>query len=478
MAPPVVIIAAAFSALVAAGAVAQTTATASAPAAPVAAAPAAAPAFITQNVAWTDVTPQVAGALPYNPISAGAILPAAALAAYPDMPSTTGGLAWPDSNEQKGVINLPALLSSPLVANALALVNKTVDQTFLAIPQSLRVDNSGKTQYAMGDLGVAAANCWWPSSNCVSPTQTNFAYLKPDVASCPGANVLGLNYDDGPSTTVQNNGTSTQDLAAQLASMNQKATFFATGSNSYMNPQALKDLYNAGHEIAVHSWSHAPMTSLTTEQIVAEIKYTEAIIYAIIGRRPRYFRAPYGDIDNRVRAIAGALGYESVLWGHDKDTGDSDGGTLASVVTAFTSWNLPNQPGFIDLEHSLNIQSNDYAIAALKAAQTAQAAGTWTLTMMPVGQCQGKTSYVDLTGAALPNLPAASTPAAAAQTTSLGAAVPTPVVAGSTVGSKPASPTPSGSAQDIPHSAAGSQACAGAGAVGALAVLAAVSHLL
>ncbi|KAI8586883.1 hypothetical protein BDZ88DRAFT_399290 [Geranomyces variabilis] len=187
--------------------------------------------------------------------------------------------------------------------------------------------------------------------------------------------------------------------------MNQNATFFVTGASSYYNPQVLKDLYTAGHEVAVHSWSHAAMTSLTNQEIVAEIKYTEALIYSVIGRKPRYFRAPYGDIDDRVRAIAGVLGYESVLWGQDKDSGDSEGSpTEASVVAQFTKWNVP-QPGFIDLEHSLSADSNTWAIAALKYVQAQKAAGTFALTLMPVGQCRGKSAYVDLTGAALPNPP-------------------------------------------------------------------------
>ncbi|KAJ3176152.1 chitin deacetylase [Geranomyces variabilis] len=313
--------------------------------------------------------------------------------------------SWPDPDEQKGVINLPALLGAPLVTNALALVTKTVSPAILAYPLSLRVDTNGKTQYSSD--AAAVTNCYWPSGNphCTTPAQV-LPYLQPDVASCIQPNVLGLNYDDGPSSTVQNGGNaSTQDLAVQLATMNQNATFFVTGASTYYNPQVLKDLYTAGHEISVHSWSHAPMTSLTNQEIVAEIKYTEALIYSIIGRKPRYFRAPYGDVDDRVRAIAGALGYENVLWGQDKDSGDSEGApTEAAVVAQFTSWNKP-QPGFIDLEHSLDVNSNTWAIAVLKYFQAQKAAGTMALTLMPVGQCQGKSAYVDLTGAALPNPP-------------------------------------------------------------------------
>ncbi|KAJ3146391.1 chitin deacetylase [Geranomyces variabilis] len=370
------------------------------PAAPAAADPAVPGARITVNAPWGNLQPQVAGQFPYDPISTGAMQPASVLSAYPDMPTS-----WPDPDEAKGVINLPALLNAPLVANALALVTKTVAPAILAYPLSLRTNNLGGVQYSSD--AAAAANCYWPSGSphCTTPSQ-NLPYLQPDVSSCIQPNVLGLNYDDGPSSSAQMGGNaSTQDLAAQLAAMNQNATFFVTGASSYYNPQVLKDLYTAGHEVAVHTWSHAALTSLTNQEIVAEIKYTEALIYSIIGRKPRYFRAPYGDIDDRVRAIAGALGYESVLWGQDKDSGDSEGTpTEASVVAQFTKWNVP-QAGFIDLEHSLSSDSNTWAIAALKYVQAQKAAGAFALTLMPVGQCRGKSAYVDLTGAALPNPP-------------------------------------------------------------------------
>ncbi|KAJ3158377.1 chitin deacetylase [Geranomyces michiganensis] len=435
-----------------------------APAAPVAApaAPVVPGARVTVNAPWTNLQPQVAVPFPYDAASTAALAPAAVIAGYPDMPAATGN-NWPDADEQKGQINLPALLNAPLVQNALALVTRTVSPALLNIPLSLRTNALGGVQYSSDAL--AATNCWWPAAtgaggHCTTPTTTGLPYLQPDISSCLNANVLGLNYDDGPSSTLQNGGnSSTETLAQQLATMNQNATFFVTGSSSYYNPQVLKDLYTAGHEIAVHSWSHAAMTSLTNPEIVAEIKYTEALIYSIIGRKPRYFRAPYGDIDDRVRAIAGALGYESVLWGQDKDSGDSGAASEASVVAQFMSWNKP-QPGFIDLEHSLAANSNTWAIAALKYVQAQQAAGTFALTLMPVGQCRGKSAYVDLSGAALPNPPP--------QPLTI-----TRVVPGATPTATQRFSTQTGvAAQATPTSGAARGVQAGAGAVAAIAAAA------
>jgi peptidoglycan/xylan/chitin deacetylase (PgdA/CDA1 family) len=72
-----------------------------------------------------------------------------------------------------------------------------------------------------------------------------------------------------------------------------------------------------GHEICSHTWSHSALTALTNEQIIAEIRWTEKAIRDVIGITPRYLRPPYGDIDDRVRAVVEAAGYEIVHWNLD-----------------------------------------------------------------------------------------------------------------------------------------------------------------
>lgn len=40
------------------------------------------------------------------------------------------------------------------------------------------------------------------------------------------------------------------------------------------------------------AWSHPAMTSLTNQQIVAELKWTEKAIQSVIGVTPIYWRPP------------------------------------------------------------------------------------------------------------------------------------------------------------------------------------------
>ena len=107
-----------------------------------------------------------------------------------------------------------------------------------------------------------------------------------------------------------------------LKQHNTKATLFIVGSRAISYPETLKRAYNEGHQIAIHTWSHAKVTSLSNVQIVAELKWTEKAIFDIIGVSPIYWRPPYGDVDNRVRNIATQLGFKTSMWTQGFDTKD------------------------------------------------------------------------------------------------------------------------------------------------------------
>jgi peptidoglycan/xylan/chitin deacetylase (PgdA/CDA1 family) len=72
--------------------------------------------------------------------------------------------------------------------------------------------------------------------------------------------------------------------------------------------------YMAGHQLSVHTWSHPYLTKLTNEQIVAELGWTKKVIHDVTGVTPNTFRPPYGDIDDRVRAIAAQMGLTPIIW--------------------------------------------------------------------------------------------------------------------------------------------------------------------
>src|SRR4051794_20720902 len=69
-------------------------------------------------------------------------------------------------------------------------------------------------------------------------------------------------------------------------------------------------------DIAVHTFTHPYMTTLNNLQVLGELGWTMMLIHnSTNGRVPKYWRPPYGDADNRVRAIAKVVfGMDTIMW--------------------------------------------------------------------------------------------------------------------------------------------------------------------
>jgi hypothetical protein len=120
--------------------------------------------------------------------------------------------------------------------------------------------------------GGADLYCDWAKSGCMGTS----------IGDCPKG-LWGLTYDDGPSDV-------SPELYDFLKTTNQKATLFMIGSNVIKYPATVKRAFDEGHEIAIHTWTHSYMTTLSNDRIVAELKWTELAIQQITGRSPRLFR--------------------------------------------------------------------------------------------------------------------------------------------------------------------------------------------
>lgn len=216
--------------------------------------------------------------------------------------------------------------------------------------------------------------CNWSCTNCVRNAT--------DIIECPSKTDWGLSFDDGPTEF-------TPSLLDFLDTQDFNLTFFVIGSRVYENPQTLQREVSSGHQIGVHTWSHTALTTQTNEEIIAEIKWTEAAIKQAVGVVPKYMRPPYGDVDDRVRAILSQLGYKIVIW--DKDTNDWMSGSdptfkMSWVEGNFTEWVKEDDPtGHVSLEHDLY---NQTAAQAPLVVPIVQGAG---FTIKPVWQCVGDT---------------------------------------------------------------------------------------
>jgi peptidoglycan/xylan/chitin deacetylase (PgdA/CDA1 family) len=62
------------------------------------------------------------------------------------------------------------------------------------------------------------------------------------------------------------------------------------GGQVLQYPDLVLRAYKAGHELAIHTFSHSYLTTQSTESIVGELKWTEQAIFEVTGVHPKLFR--------------------------------------------------------------------------------------------------------------------------------------------------------------------------------------------
>ncbi|MGI5971785.1 MAG: polysaccharide deacetylase family protein [Oscillospiraceae bacterium] len=139
----------------------------------------------------------------------------------------------------------------------------------------------------------------------------------------------------------------TQDLIDILGKYDVKATFFLVGMWVDKYPESVKALSDAGHEIMNHSATHAHMSRLSREEIIADIDTCSAKIEAITGVRPTLFRPPYGEYDDKVISAVRSMGMEPIQW--DVDSLDWKDLSAAEITKRVLS---RIRPGSIVLFHN------------------------------------------------------------------------------------------------------------------------------
>lgn len=103
-----------------------------------------------------------------------------------------------------------------------------------------------------------------------------------------------LTFDDGPSPVW------TPQVLDILKKYHVPGTFFVLGKQAEENPELIRRMWNEGHEIGNHSWSHPDLYQLSKEHQHLELTMTQRVIQAITGHSTLLFRPPYGgDVEPR-----------------------------------------------------------------------------------------------------------------------------------------------------------------------------------
>ncbi len=179
--------------------------------------------------------------------------------------------------------------------------------------------------------------------------------LKPPlVQDSAGVKYIALTFDDGPSSE------NTPKLLDALDKYNAKATFFLVGNRISNSAEIVKRMHDSGQQIGNHTFDHANLTNLNSEDIVSEIMKTSDLINSITGSRPTLVRPPYGEFNDITNGICKLNGSAVMLW--DVDTEDWNNQNIDAVYNHIV--NNAND-GDVVLLHDLYQTSVDAAIKLL-----------------------------------------------------------------------------------------------------------------
>lgn len=122
---------------------------------------------------------------------------------------------------------------------------------------------------------------------------------------------IALTFDDGP-------GANTQEILEILKDKDIKATFFLLGTCVKKRPQIAKEIYENGHEIANHTYSHINFfkynNSDKKQKINEELLKCEQEIERACGYKTKIVRFPYGFSRQPAISVASENGYFVVNW--------------------------------------------------------------------------------------------------------------------------------------------------------------------
>lgn len=139
-----------------------------------------------------------------------------------------------------------------------------------------------------------------------------------------------------------------------LKNNNVHITFFMVGDWVDKYPEAVKKIYEAGHEIGSHSNTHPHVNNLSAEKNLEEINLSVNKIEKITGSKTTLYRAPYGEYNDTVIKTVQENGYYTIQW--NLDTLDYEG------LTGEEMWNrIKNKldKGSIILSHNGTKHTSD-----------------------------------------------------------------------------------------------------------------------
>lgn len=158
--------------------------------------------------------------------------------------------------------------------------------------------------------------------------------------------ILYLTFDDGPSSN-------TKKIIDILERYNAKATFFVTGTRPEYN-YLIKEAYEKGHTIALHTYSHDYATLYASKEAYFEDLYRVGnMVKKLTGEFPRFIRFP-GGASNTISAnyVPGLMttltneliqrGFQYYDWNADSTDASGNNVPVSQIIANATAYENNN----------------------------------------------------------------------------------------------------------------------------------------
>jgi len=151
-----------------------------------------------------------------------------------------------------------------------------------------------------------------PSTGTAGHGTANLASLdKPVFYVDDGSKAIALTIDDGPNAIY------TPQVLRLLATYRVTAMFSMIGIEVSGLPGVARDVADAGHVIANHTWRHVDLATLPPSAVLSEMDLATEAIHNATGIVPTRFRAPYGAWSRTVFRHCAETGMTPIDWSVD-----------------------------------------------------------------------------------------------------------------------------------------------------------------
>lgn len=119
---------------------------------------------------------------------------------------------------------------------------------------------------------------------------------------------IALTFDDGPNPE-------TLPVLELLDKHNAKATFFCIGKQIEKYPHIFQEIIKRGHIAGNHSYSHSNNFGFfSSRRVKKELDKTDALIEKYTGKKPTYFRPPFGVTNLHIKKALNQTKHITIGW--------------------------------------------------------------------------------------------------------------------------------------------------------------------